>query len=71
VNGVPVYVPHLLHVTFRGGPGDGQTWDGEIEVGRRIASGGRWTPSGVYVVTDRTETGADGRVGNVAVPAQD
>lgn len=68
---LPAYVPHIRHLTFRGGPGDGESWDGEIEVGGRIASRGRWEPSRVYVVTGQTATAADGRVGNVAVPAQD
>jgi hypothetical protein len=65
------YVPRIRRLRMRGGPADGQTWDGEIAVGRRIAAGpGPWSPSGIYVVTAETTTDADGRPESIAVPAE-
>jgi hypothetical protein len=62
------HAPEIRHLRFRGGPGDGQTWDGEIAVGRRIACAGPWTPGGVYVVTSETVSAPGGRVESIAVP---
>jgi hypothetical protein len=58
----------IRHLRLRGGPGDGQTWAGQIAVGRRIACAGPWSADGVYVVTSETVTGSDGRIESVAVP---
>jgi hypothetical protein len=60
--------PRIRHLRLRGGPGDGQTWAGEIDVGRRIACAGPWSPDGVYVVTSQTLTAADGTIETVAIP---
>jgi hypothetical protein len=58
----------VRHLRLRGGPGDGQTWAGQIAVGRRFACAGPWTPDGVYVVTSETVSGSDGRIESIAVP---
>jgi hypothetical protein len=63
------YTKHVRTLRLRGGPGDGQTWTGEITVGRRIACAGRWSADGVYVVTAETVTAPDGSVETIAVPA--
>jgi hypothetical protein len=61
---------HVRHLRLRGGPSDGQTWDGEIAIGRRIAGAGPWTPDAIYVVTSETVTGPDGRIETIAVPVR-
>lgn len=64
------YEPKIRRLRLRGGPAHGQTWEGEIDVGRRIACGaGPWTPDGVYVVTSETITATDGGTESIAVPA--
>lgn len=60
----------VRRLRLRGGPGDGQTWAGQIAVGRRIACAGPWSPGGVYVVTSETVTGSDGRIESIAVPVR-
>lgn len=63
------YEPRIRRLLLRGGPADGLTWEGEIDVGRRIACGtGAWSPDGVYVVTRETTTAADGQLYSIAVP---
>lgn len=61
-------VQDVRHLRLRGGPGDGQTWVGQIDVGRRIACAGPWSSDGVYVVTTETVTTSDGQVESIAVP---
>jgi hypothetical protein len=60
--------PDVRHLRLRGGPGDGQTWAGQIAVGRTIACAGPWSPDGVYVVTTETVTAPNGQIENIAVP---
>ncbi len=65
------YEPKIRRLRMRGGPADGQTWEGEIDVGRRIACGtGPWSRDGVYVVTAEATVSADGQLENIAVPAE-
>jgi hypothetical protein len=55
---------------LRGGPLDGQTWSGAIDVGGRVWCGtGPWTPSQVYVVTAELVPSPEGREECIAVPA--
>jgi hypothetical protein len=55
---------------LRGGVLDGLSWSGEIDLGGRVCCGvGPWEADHVYVVTARTIPAADGRVENIAVPA--
>jgi hypothetical protein len=56
---------------LRGGPYDGQTWVGVVNIGERVFCGGDapWSMAGLYVVSDVVEVDADGESANVAVPA--
>jgi hypothetical protein len=54
---------------LRGGTLDGQTWDGVVEVGKRVFCGtGEWSREGVYLVTAEV-VDVEGTPANVAVPA--
>jgi hypothetical protein len=56
---------------LRGGPYDGQTWVGVVDVGQRVFCGGDapWSMAGLYVVSDLEEVDGDGVPANIAVPA--
>jgi len=56
---------------LRGGPLDGSTWSGRIDIGGRVCCGaGAWSPSHVYVVTGQVVRDPEGEEENVAVPAE-
>ena len=58
----------IRHLRLRGGPLDGMTWSGVIDVGKRVCCGtGPWSKDCVYVVTDDTTSGPDGQVESLAV----
>jgi hypothetical protein len=60
----------IRHLRLRGGPLDGTTWSGVIDIGKRVCCGtGLWSKECVYVVTGDTTSGLDGQVESVAVPA--
>jgi hypothetical protein len=60
----------IRHLRLRGGPLDGTTWFGVIDIGKRVSCGtGPWSKECVYVVTSDTTSGPDGQVESVAVPA--